>query len=88
MAERFNRRLSEALRNHPRAKTNLGKNRFKDQVQRDAFIIAFVADYNRTRLRCLGYKAPAELIANLTGHNTCAGMSGCLGSWGVGELNP
>jgi len=73
MAERFNRRLSEALRDHPRAKTNLGKNRFEDQAQRNAFILAFVAGYNRTRLHCLGYKAPAEIIANLTGHNTKAG---------------
>jgi len=73
MAERFNRRLSEALRAHPRAKTNLGKNRFEHHAQRDAFILTFVADYNRTRLRCLGYKAPAEIIANLPGHNTNAG---------------
>jgi transposase InsO family protein len=76
MAERFNRRLSEALRAHPSAKTNLGKNRFQDHAQRNAFILAFVADYNRTRLRCIGYRAPAELIANLPGHNTFAGMSG------------
>ena len=73
MAERFNRRLAEALKDHPRAKANLGKNRFGDHAQRNDFILTFVADYNRTRLRCLGYKAPAELIANLPGHNTKAG---------------
>jgi transposase InsO family protein len=73
MAERFNRRLAEALQNHPRAKANLGRNRFDHHAQRNAFILAFVADYNRTRLRCLDYQAPAELLANLPGHNTEAG---------------
>jgi hypothetical protein len=33
-----------------------------------------VAGYNNTRLRCLNYKAPIELLANLTGHNTKAGV--------------
>ncbi|WP_210184496.1 hypothetical protein, partial [Devosia insulae] len=42
-------------------------------VQRDAFLYAFVDSYNKTRLRCLDYKAPAEALANLTGHNTKAG---------------
>jgi transposase InsO family protein len=73
MVERFNRRLAEALRNHPRSKANLGKNRFDDHAERDAFILRVVNDYNRTRLRCLGYKAPAECLDNLPGHNTCAG---------------
>jgi transposase InsO family protein len=75
MAERFNRRLAEALESHPRSNTNAGKNRFTDHTQRNAFIHAFVNDYNRTRLRCLGHKAPAELLANLTGHNTKAGTT-------------
>ena len=73
MAERFNRRLAEALQNHPPAAGNAGKNRFRHHAQRNAFIQSFVNDYNRTRLRCLGHKAPAELLANLTGHNTQAG---------------
>jgi transposase InsO family protein len=77
MAERFNRRLGEALKSHPPANTNAGKNRFTDHAQRNAFILAFVNHYNRTRLRCLGHKAPAELLANLPGHNTFAGMT-CL----------
>ena len=76
MAERFNRRLAEALRDHPPAKANKGRNRFDHHAQRNDFIVAFVADYNRTRLRCLGYKAPAEQLNNLSGHNTFAGMSG------------
>ena len=76
MVERFNRRLAEVLRSHPTNGANAGRNRFDDHAQRNAFIQAFVHDYNRTRLRCLGYKAPAETLSNLTGHNTFAGMSG------------
>jgi transposase InsO family protein len=73
MAERFNRRLAEALRAHPPAADTPGKNRFASHAQRNPFILAFVQDYNRTRLRCLGHKAPAEVLANLPGHNTNAG---------------
>jgi transposase-like protein len=73
MAERFNRRLGDALGSYPRSTANAGKNRFDNHAKRDAFIETFVHDYNRTRLRCLAHKAPAELIANLPGHNTCAG---------------
>jgi len=73
MAERFNRRLAEALDRHPPANTNAGKNRFRDHAERNAFIHTFVQDYNRTRLRCLDHKAPAELLSNLPGHNTKAG---------------
>ena len=75
MVERFNRRLAEAIRNHPRTTANLGKNRFDDHAQRNAFIHAVVNDYNRTRLRCLAYQAPAEALANLPGHNTFAGTT-------------
>jgi transposase InsO family protein len=73
MVERFNRRLAEALQKHPRTTANLGKNRFDDHAQRNAFIHTVVNDYNRTRLRCLAYQAPAEALANLPGHNTFAG---------------
>ncbi|MGE0260507.1 MAG: transposase, partial [Alphaproteobacteria bacterium] len=45
-------------------------------AQRNAFIHAFVDHYNRTRLRCLGHKAPAEILHNLPGHNTKAGTHG------------
>ena len=75
MAERFNRRLAEALDRHSRDATNAGKNRFADHAQRNAFIHAFVNHYNRTRLRCLGHKAPAQLLHNLPGHNTFAGTA-------------
>jgi transposase InsO family protein len=76
MVERFNRRLAEALRNHPPPGDNAGRNRFSDHAQRNDFVLNFVRDYNRTRLRCLDHKAPAELINNLPGLNTCAGKSG------------
>ena len=75
MVERFNRRLAEAV-DLPPDQRRLGKNRFHTPAERDAFLTAFVNNYNRTRLRCLAYKAPAEALANLTGHNTFAGMSG------------
>ena len=76
MAERFNRRLAEALDAHPRPGSNAGRNRFSDPAERNTFILTFVRDYNRTRLRCLGHKASAELLSNLPGHNTFAGISG------------
>jgi hypothetical protein len=39
------------------------------------FLNRFVADYNRTRLKCLGYLAPLEALANLPGPNTFAGAT-------------
>ena len=74
MVERFNRRLADAIRSQP-AGGNAGKNKFASHAQRDAFLRTFVDNYNRTRLKCLNYKAPAELLANPTGHNTSAGMT-------------
>lgn len=78
MAERFNRRLAEAIRQHPAASRNQGKNRFDTHAQRNAFITKTVHAYNRTRLRCIGYKAPLDALNNLTGHNTCAGNADCV----------
>jgi transposase InsO family protein len=72
MVERFNRRLGEHL-------DRIGHNtaghhrRFKTAQERDAYVLDFVTNYNRTRLRCLSYKAPLEALANLTGHYTKAG---------------
>jgi transposase InsO family protein len=74
MVERFNRRLAEALQSHPKAERNSGKNSFDTHVQRNSFIRSFVQSYNNTRLRCLDYKAPNEVIANLPEHNTQAGV--------------
>jgi transposase InsO family protein len=74
--ERFNRRLGQALADRPANGANAGRNRFASHPERNDFIHRFVDSYNRTRLRSLGYKAPAELLANLTGHNTQAGIHG------------
>lgn len=72
MVERFNRRLGEHLDRVPQNRAAHHR-RFRDHAERDAYLYRFVADYNRTRLRCLDYQAPAELLAKLTGHNTFAG---------------
>ena len=79
MVERFNRRLAEILREAPRTGGNGGKNRFASAAQRADYIHAFVDAYNRTRLRCIDYQAPLERLANLTKHNTFAGMRGVRG---------
>ena len=79
MVERFNRRLGEHLDRRPQLQAH---RRFRDHAERDAYLHTFVADYNRTRLRCLGYQAPAELLANLAGHNTQAGDEARVGQQG------
>jgi transposase len=79
VVERFNRRLSEALRAVAANGRNAGRNRFDNHAERNAFILRTVDAYNRTRLKCLGYKAPTQCLANLTEHNTQAGMSGVGG---------
>jgi len=73
MVERFNRRLGEHLDRLPQNRTAHHR-RFRDHAERDAYLHTFVADYNHTRLRCLDYQAPAELLAKLAGHNTQAGV--------------
>jgi len=75
MVERFNRRLSERLRALPAANTNNGKNKFETREQRNAFIHNFVDNYNRTRLQCLHYKAPLEMLSNQTEQYTFAGKT-------------
>jgi transposase InsO family protein len=72
MVERFNRRLGEHLGRVPQNRAAHHR-RFLDHAERDAYLLTFVTDYNRTRLRCLDYQAPAELLAKLAGHNTFAG---------------
>ncbi|MCA1397298.1 transposase, partial [Bradyrhizobium sp. BRP56] len=71
LVERFNRRIAEAIgREHKRGSA---RRTFIDHADRDAFIARFVHDYNRTRLKCLGYQAPIQAVAKLTGLNTKAG---------------
>ena len=79
MVERFNRRLSEALRSAPTAPRNRGKNKFDTHAERNIFIANFVNAYNRTRLRCLNYKAPIEALNNQAEHNTFAGTGSSRG---------
>lgn len=74
MAERFNRRLSQVLRQAPPSGTNNGKNRFTNHDERNCFIEQFVDAYNRTRLKCLGYIAPLKALNNQSGQNTHAGI--------------
>lgn len=72
MVERFNRRIATAIRNHPAATTNSGKNKFETNEQRNMFLHQFVDNYNKTRLRCLKYQAPNQILYNLTKDNTNA----------------
>lgn len=74
MVERFNRRISEAIRQRDYIHRNTGRNKFHTHEERNAFINQFVENYNKTRLRCLNYKAPEEELHNQTGYNTNAGI--------------
>ena len=65
MAERFNRRIAEATGRE--RKRGIAHRLFASQDDRNAFLNRFVHDYNHTRLKCLGYLAPKQALANLTG---------------------
>ena len=71
MVERFNRRIVEAIGRQPKRPT--AHRLFVSHAERDAFLNRFVSDYNRTRLKCLGYLAPIQVLANPPGLNTIAG---------------
>jgi transposase InsO family protein len=75
LVERFNRRLAEAIATKASVARNEGKNKFLTHAERNAFLQSFVANYNRTRLKCLDYKAPEELLLNPPGPNTKAGTA-------------
>ena len=69
LVERFNRRIGEHL--GKRSKRPRGQDRrFESHDERNQYILDFVDAYNQTRLRCLTYKAPLEVLANHTEHNT------------------
>ncbi len=72
MVERFNRASATISAAFPQNRAAHHR-RFLDHAEPDAYLHAFVADYNHTRRPCLGNLAPAELLAKLTEHNTCAG---------------
>jgi len=73
LVERFNRRIADAIGREP--KRGIARRTFPCHADRDAFLKRFVQDYNRTRLKCLGYLAPLEALANLPGPNTFAGTT-------------
>ena len=74
MVERFNRRIAQLMRAARPNGRNRGRNKFDTHQTRNAYLISFVDNYNRTRLKCLHYTAPAQALANLTEHNTQAGV--------------
>ena len=74
LVERFNRRIAEAIGREP--KRGIARRLFRSHSDRDTFLIGFVNNYNRTRLKCLDYLAPLEALANLPGPNTFAGTTG------------
>jgi len=74
LVERFNRRIVEAIGQQP--KRGIAHRLFASHADRDRFLNRFVSDYNRTRLKCLGYLAPLQALNNLPGPNTSAGTSG------------
>jgi len=71
MVERFNRRINEAVAQQP--KRGIAHRRFACHADRDAFLLRFVSDYNRTRLKCLGYLSPLQALTNPPEPNTKAG---------------
>ena len=74
MVERFNRRIVDAIGRQP--KRGIAHRLFASHAERDAFLLGFVRDYNRTRLKCLGYLTPLQALANHPEPNTFAGTTG------------
>jgi len=75
MVERFNRRLNEAITQKSSIAKNQGRNKFFNREERNTFILNFVQNYNKTRLKCLNYKSPLEVLSNQKKLYTCAGMT-------------
>jgi transposase-like protein len=71
LVERFNRRIADAIGRQP--KRGIAHRLFASHLDRDAFLKRFVHDYNRTRLKCLGYLAPLQALHNPPEPNTQAG---------------
>jgi transposase InsO family protein len=82
MVERFNRRLGEAISAQMQARHDPHRRAtFASHAEREAFLIAFVDAYNRTRLRCINYKTPRELLNNQPGDTTWVRAErACLGA--------
>src|SRR5258705_12904620 len=71
MVERLNRRLGEHLDRLPKNRAAHHR-RFLSHAERDAYVLEFVANYNRARLKYLGHRAPLEVLSNPQGPNTFA----------------
>lgn len=72
LVERFNRRIAEAIGRQ--AKRGIAHRLFVSHADRKNFLQRFVGDYNRTRLKCLGYLAPFQALNDPPGPNTQAGV--------------
>jgi hypothetical protein len=70
MVECFNRRRAESIRSTPDAGTNSSKNKFTGHAERNAFLHRVADDFNRTRLRCLNFQSPKQVLDNFLGHNS------------------
>ncbi len=64
MVERFNRRINEVIGKKAKIKNNNYKNSFHSHEERNCFLEKFVYNYNRTRLSCINYKSPVEMLCN------------------------
>jgi ABC-type lipoprotein export system ATPase subunit len=71
--ERFNRHIVESTERQP--KRGIAHQLFASQAERDAFLLNFVHDYNRTRLKCLGYLTPLQALASAPAPNIVANPS-------------
>ena len=85
MVERFNRRISEAIGRE--RKRGIAHRLFANHADRDAFLNQFAHDYNHTRLKCLSYLAPKQVLANLAGPNTSEGLWARLPAPGTSVLS-
>lgn len=77
MVERFNRRVNEHIYRKGKISTNSGRNSFHSHEDRNLYIKNFIDSYNRTRLWCLKYRAPIEVLLpdNHTELYTFTGMT-------------
>jgi|GEM_PF-1538237 len=62
MVERFNRRVNEAIAQKIKINKNSGKNSFYSPEDRNTFLYNFIDGYNKTRLRCLNYQSPINML--------------------------
>lgn len=73
MVERFNRRIGDAIAGAAHFQEDPNRRRtFTSHAERTAFILTFVNAYNHTRLRCIKYKTPNQILTNQREDNTQA----------------